>query len=247
MVSAQLSHLLWNSLQCVACFTSLPAYGTFAKHVQMKNGNVINRKKKKKSNNLKWPHSGGFLIPWSFSNSNRKVCQFCAVAKLVISKQVSQTHSCMVLCRENYNSYSNQQPASKYYLLPVCPPDHLFFLSSDLISQTKLVFVGKVTAFFVYKVTVYRFFLLYQKRLLNDNSSLLRFFKKWNKMKTKHWVRIQLRGVTYQNTPPVVSGDKVVTTRVRTEETEVPAWFAHSHFQDMFSSYFASHISLAPL
>lgn len=130
MVSAQLSHLLWNSLQCVACSTSLPVYGTFAKHVQMKNRNVINRKKKnrkKKSNNLKWPHSGEFLIPWSFSNSNRKICQFCAVAKLAISKQVSQKHSCMVLCIENYNSYSNQQPASKYYLLPVCPSWPSFF------------------------------------------------------------------------------------------------------------------------
>lgn len=37
---------------------------------------------------------------------------------------------------------------------PSAPPEHLFFLSLDLISQTKFILVEKVPIFFVYKAFV---------------------------------------------------------------------------------------------
>lgn len=139
--------------------------------------NVIKSKKTniKKLNKLKWPHSEDCLM--SFSNSNWKECQFCTLVKHAISKYHRNTPQRLCAGRTNNNKQLFQSPACFNFLFAAHLPllSIFFFLSSDLISQTKFIFVEKVPTFFVYKVFV-GFFFLYQRRFLNDNNSLLRRF-----------------------------------------------------------------------
>lgn len=123
MVSAQLLHLLWNSLQCVACSILPPVYRTFAKPIHMKKRNVIRSKKEtlKKSNKLKWPHSGDCLIPCFFQTITEKHVSSAHWWSMPFQSITETLLSGFVQGELTITSYSNHQFVSIFYLLPICP------------------------------------------------------------------------------------------------------------------------------
>lgn len=147
-----------------------------AKHIHKKSRNIFKSKKKKK---IQQPHSGEFLNPHSFSNSDRTECQFCTLEKCDISNKATQKYSC-ALAQRKYNSFPNEQPVSKCYLVSSCPCWQYFFHlqtqfhKQALICQKKSLDLSATWIYFILclKVTVYSFFPLYQRRMLKVNSSL---------------------------------------------------------------------------
>jgi len=73
------------------------------------------------------PGVGNFWSHGLFQTVTEKYVSSAHWWSLPSQSKASQKHSCTVLCRGSYNSHSNHQPASKQYLLPICPSWPSFF------------------------------------------------------------------------------------------------------------------------
>lgn len=174
MVRAQLLHLLWNSLQYVACSILLPICRTFAKPIHMKK-RILKSKNQtlKKSKKSKWPHSGDCLIPCLFQTITEKHASSSHWWRMPFERITETLVSGFV--QGELTTTTKHQLVSIFYLLPICPSWASFF-SVFRFNFTNKINICLKTPYILCSQGFCRGFFLYQRRLLNDNESLLRHF-----------------------------------------------------------------------